>query len=81
MAFTLSARRRSNELRRELLGVQKTLTPGSYYLPLSDEALWLAADLWAKARQEGRPTPDSNALDIDVILGRRRFRSGQRPQA
>ena len=66
------------ELKRELLRAQKTFstgrldafiaaTPGRY-LPLSDEALRLAADLWAKARQGGRPTADANALDIDVII-------------
>ena len=38
------------------------------YIPLTDEALRLAAELWAKARQEGRPTADSKELDIDVIL-------------
>jgi len=51
------------ELRRELLRVHKTFsitrletfvstTPGRY-LPLSDEALRLSAELWAKARQQG----------------------------
>ena len=66
------------ELKRELLRAKKSFgivrldafiaaTPGRY-LPLSDEALRLAADLWAKARQEGRPTAASNAIDIDVII-------------
>ncbi|HEY1950058.1 MAG TPA: hypothetical protein VGG97_23815 [Bryobacteraceae bacterium] len=66
------------ELKRELLRADKMLglerldafvntTPGRY-LPLSDEALRLAAKLWAQSRREGRPTADSNALDIDVLL-------------
>ncbi len=66
------------ELRRELLRANKTLgvarldafsgqTPGRY-LPLSDEALRLAAELWATARQQGRPTADVKDLDVDVIL-------------
>ena len=28
----------------------------------------MAVELWAKARQEGRPTADSKELDVDVIL-------------
>ena len=51
------------ELKRELLRAGKNFsiarldafastTPGRY-LPLSDEALQLAAELWAKARQQG----------------------------
>jgi len=66
------------ELKRELLRAKKsfsvarldafvTATPGRY-LPLSDQALRLAADLWAKSRQEGQPTADPKSLDIDVIL-------------
>ncbi len=66
------------ELRRELLRANKSLglarldafsaqTPGRY-LPLSDEALRLAAELWAMARQQGRPTADVKDLDVDVIL-------------
>ena len=39
------------------------------YLPLSDDALRLAADLWARARQDGQPTADAKALDIDMIIG------------
>ena len=66
------------ELKRELLRAGKSFgvarleafasrTPGRY-LPLSDEALRLAAELWAKARQQGRPTAEDKALDGDVIL-------------
>jgi predicted nucleic acid-binding protein len=66
------------ELRRELLRTNKAFgvsrleafastTPGRY-LPLSGEALRLAAELWAKARQQGRPTADVRDLDVDVIL-------------
>lgn len=66
------------ELKRELLRVEKTsgiarldafisATPGRY-LPLTDGALHLAAELWATARRQGRPTADPKALDIDVIL-------------
>jgi len=38
------------------------------YLALTDEALRLAAELWAKARQQGRPTSSELDLDVDVIL-------------
>jgi predicted nucleic acid-binding protein len=66
------------ELRRELLRAKKSFglgrldafvnaVPGRY-LPLSDEALRLAAELWAQSRQQGQPTASPHALDIDVIL-------------
>jgi len=66
------------ELKRELLRARKALgvarldafieaAPGRY-LPLSDGALRLAAELWAQARQEGRPSADAKALDVDVII-------------
>ena len=53
------------EIKRELLRAGKTLSvarldtfvrsmPGRY-LPLSDESLRLAAELWARARRHGRP--------------------------
>jgi predicted nucleic acid-binding protein len=66
------------ELRRELLRAGKTsglarlnafveIDP-SRYLALNDEALRFAAELWARARQQGRPTAPPPDLDIDVIL-------------
>ena len=66
------------EVRCELLRANKpvglagldaflTTNPGRY-LPLSDRALRLAAELWAKARQDGQPTADAKALDTDVII-------------
>ncbi len=38
------------------------------YLPLTTAAMLLAAEFWAQARQQGRPTADAAALDADVIL-------------
>jgi len=75
--------------RRELLRAGKTFsvarleafasaTPGRY-LPLSDEALQLAAELWAKAGQQGRPTADVKDLDIDVILAAQALSFGPAP--
>ena len=66
------------ELKRELLRAKKTFsvgrldtfvraTPGRY-VQLSDDALQLAAELWANARQTGQLTADAKAIDIDVIL-------------
>ncbi len=64
------------EVRRELLRAQKvkglarldSLASLLHYLPLSTAAMRKAADLWAKARQEGYPTAGDKALDGDVIL-------------
>jgi hypothetical protein len=78
------------ELKRELLRAEKSFgvtrlqafasaTPGRY-LPLSDEALQLAADLWAKARQQGRPTADTKDLDVDVILAAQALSFGPAPE-
>ena len=38
------------------------------YLPLSDKALRLAAQLWAQARNAGVPTADPKELDCDVLI-------------
>jgi predicted nucleic acid-binding protein len=66
------------EIKRELLRANKVVgigrldtfvnaTPGRY-VPLTDDALRFAAELWAQARRGGRPTADATALDIDVLL-------------
>jgi predicted nucleic acid-binding protein len=66
------------ELRRELLRIGSTASlamldrfahaePGRY-IPLADEHLTKAAELWAISRRKGTPTADPLALDIDVIL-------------
>jgi predicted nucleic acid-binding protein len=64
------------EVRRELLRVGKlkgiaqldALADRLGTIPV-DERVWnLAAEMWARARQEGRPTASNAALDIDVIL-------------
>jgi predicted nucleic acid-binding protein len=66
------------EIRRELLRAGKSASiekldefiahPAITYLPLTTTAMKLAAELWAKARQQGKPTADPHALDVDVIL-------------
>ena len=77
------------ELKRELLRANKsvgvarldafvTASPGRY-LPLSDEALRLAAELWAQARHAGRPTAEISALDIDVIIAAQALTCGLAP--
>jgi predicted nucleic acid-binding protein len=49
------------------------------YVPLTDDALRFAAELWAQSRQAGRPTADAMALDIDVLLAAQALRIGGRP--
>lgn len=64
------------EVRRELLRAQRTvgihrldqLKEVLPYLPLTTAVILLAAQLWAEARQRGRPTADPKELDCDVIL-------------
>jgi predicted nucleic acid-binding protein len=38
------------------------------YLPLSTATMRKAAELWATARQQGRPTASDRTIDGDVIL-------------
>lgn len=64
------------EVRRELLRAGKTrglsrldqLAEDLGYLPLTTEALRLAASFWADARKQGQPTASDESLDADVIL-------------
>ena len=66
------------ELRRELLRARKASglarldafvqSDPNRYLVLTDEALRLAAELWATARQQGHPTASEFGLDIGIIL-------------
>lgn len=64
------------EVRRELLrskrfaGLQRLdqLKASIDYQPITTEIMLIAAELWAIARQSGRPTADAKALDGDVIL-------------
>lgn len=64
------------EVRRELVRLRKvrSLADLDYYartleyLSLTTAAMRQAADLWAQARQQGRPLADPKELDGDVIL-------------
>jgi predicted nucleic acid-binding protein len=64
------------EVRRELLRVNKiksihrldALKSELIYLPITTEVMLNAAEMWARVRQQGKPTADNKALDGDVIL-------------
>ena len=64
------------EVRRELLRAGKVkglatldvLKASLVYLPITTETMLRAAEFWARARQQGRPTAPDAALDCDVIL-------------
>jgi predicted nucleic acid-binding protein len=64
------------EVRRELIrarklaGIRKLdgLKATTPYLPITTEAMLKAAELWARARQQGTPTADPKEIDGDVIL-------------
>jgi predicted nucleic acid-binding protein len=64
------------EVRRELIRARKTmgiarldhLATVTAFLPITTEAMRLAADLWAQARNNGWATADPKALDGDVIV-------------
>ena len=64
------------EVRRELLRAERhaglarldALTRDLEYLPITTAAMRSAAQLWARTRQQGRPTADDRALDGDMIL-------------
>jgi predicted nucleic acid-binding protein len=64
------------EVRRELMragkrkGLQRLdeLTRKLAYIPLLQETIQTAAELWADARRKGRPTASPEALDADCLL-------------
>ncbi len=64
------------EVRRELIRIQSHSALANLdalcvllnYLPLTTDAMRLAAELWALARSAGKPTAPDPALDGDVIL-------------
>ena len=64
------------EVRRELIRANKSasvtrldeLHDELAYLPLYTDALLIAADLWATARQTGQQSASDDSLDVDMIL-------------
>jgi predicted nucleic acid-binding protein len=74
------------EIKRELLRANKVIgiarldafvnAVPDRYVPLTDDALRFAAELWAQSRRVGRPTADATALDIDVLLAAQALRLG-----
>src|SRR5947209_7574622 len=64
------------EVRREMIrrGATASLARldrmkvGFDYAPITTEIMLLAAELWAQARNTGRPTASPDSLDADCIL-------------
>lgn len=77
------------EIKRELLRANKVIgiarldafvnAAPDRYIPLTDDALRFAAELWAQSRRTGRPMADATALDIDVLLSTQVLRFGSSP--
>jgi predicted nucleic acid-binding protein len=53
---------------RKALGRLDELRSMVRFLPITSSAMLKAAEIWAGARREGRPTAPPDALDGDVIL-------------
>lgn len=76
------------EIRRELLRAHKTaglarldsLRSILNFLPINSLAMERAAMLWAEARNRGRPTAHSEALDGDAILAAQALTAGFPPE-
>jgi predicted nucleic acid-binding protein len=72
------------EVRRELLRAGKAgsvrrlddLIPTLEYLPIDTSTMRRAAELWATARNQGKPTAPPDALDADVIVAAQAERIG-----
>jgi predicted nucleic acid-binding protein len=77
------------ELRRELIRGNYTAAVANLdafnaaqvdrYLPLTTVQLKSAAQLWADIRNQGLPTADRHALDVDVILAAQALSLGLPP--
>jgi len=74
------------EVRRELIRAGKSngitrlntfnaMEPGRF-LSVTDSALLLGADLWARARNAGTPTADPRELDGDVLIAAKALDTG-----
>lgn len=50
------------------LGLLDALPQVYRHLPLDTPTMRRAAELWAQARQQGRPTAGDNTIDCDMIL-------------
>ncbi len=72
------------ELRRELIRADKRAGLARLdifksvlkFLPITSEAMQLAAQLWALSRNRGRPTAVAEALDGDAILAAQALTAG-----
>ena len=77
------------EIKRELLRANKAAGMARLdafvnavpdrHVPLTDDALRFAAQLWAQSRKAGRPTADATAIDIDVLLAAQALRTPGTP--
>ncbi|GAA6620514.1 type II toxin-antitoxin system VapC family toxin [Scytonema sp. NUACC26] len=62
------------ELRRELIrgkkqkSIERLDKLSQFLIPLTNETMRQAAELWAEVRNQGKPTASKDSLDIDVIL-------------
>jgi predicted nucleic acid-binding protein len=73
------------ELRRELLLINSTralhtldtLKRGLAFLPLTNDVMLRAAQMWATVRRAGVPTADRHALDGDVIVAAQALASAE----
>ena len=59
-----SLRKPKIESLEDLNNLQDLIT----FLPLTDEVMKEAANIWAEARVRGMPTADEKSLDADVII-------------
>jgi hypothetical protein len=60
---------RSGKLASGINGLNSPKTDGLLeFLPVSTEALDLAANLWARASNEGLTTRDDKNIDVDIII-------------